>query len=96
MNLDWELCELSQKHSVLSQQKGNTDISLFPRMRWLCLTPTYHQVLHLISTESLKSIPNKGAHFLVCLNQQQSLVKVFSSQLSAGTFWLYKVKQIHN
>ena len=55
MNLDWELCELSQKHSVLSQQKGNTDISLFPRMYWLCLTLTYHQVLHLISTtESLK------------------------------------------
>ena len=55
MNLDWELCELSQKHSVLSQQKGNTDISLFPGVRWLRLTPTYHQVLHLISTtESLK------------------------------------------
>ena len=75
MNLDWELCELSQKHSVLSQQKGNTDISLFPRVRWLCLTPTYHQVLHLISTtESLKEYSK----------QRSSLFSMFESTTESG------------
>ena len=75
MNLDWELCELSQKHSVLSQQKGNTDISLFPRMYWLCLTLTYHQVLHLISTtESFKEYSK----------QRSSLFSTFESTTEFG------------
>ena len=75
MNLDWELCELSQKHSVLSQQKGNTDISLFPRMYRLCLTLTYHQVLHLISTtESLKEYSK----------QRSSLFSTFESTTEFG------------
>ena len=75
MNLDWELCELSQKYSVLSQQKGNKDISLFPRMYWLCLTPTYHQVLHLISTtESLREYSK----------QRSSLFTMFTSKTEFG------------